>query len=511
MSQHPLHIPEIISLVGDFLSLEDTLQCIRVSKSFHEILIKFIWSRITVTDDENTSYPTGEALQNNKIHLEELELYHFPEEYVSLQGCARLHTIKFVTSMPVYEDPVAVTNLSAFIKAHNSTITKFTCYGPIPQRTWKALLKCPNLNHLVIDGTGIMKEIVDDFFQMCKRLEYLELSKTKICQLPTGFLSDPTDNYVFAKMSTLRLLDVTIQDPSGSHSLPLCPSMLIKKCPNLRSLAFQKYQRYKAFCGEALFQQPWTLSGLSDLSFLEMDVKDEDMASLLRQITELKQLVLSNKRHSSSPEPCSFGWLSMQELLADRHMIQETRFGRLCEMIETITFDVRGFKTDGILLAILCNCPCLKQLIGPKITVTEIVNGAEWVCTKLADLTIYIQADVDYETIEGLEKQRAVFKQLGKLTRLRSLDLAMKTAWHPAMRTLNLRLKAGLDELSSLKRLEGLKFHAEIGQQMQPEDATWMMDNWPNIKQLRGNVNANQDIYDSIANILQPRASVSNY
>ncbi|KAF9917192.1 hypothetical protein BX616_001672 [Lobosporangium transversale] len=352
----------------------------------------------------------------------------------------------------------------------------------------------------------------------------------------SGFLNDDANKYAFTNISTLKLhkLKLNITNPPHSHTVSYCLGVLTRRCPELQSLKYygcdedddgvddiggNKLPLYDRFYRTAFLQQPWVFKRLSSLFFPATYIKDEDMAAILRQMTMLKQLTISELLFIFS-DPADdlddFGQLSIRELLADKqmtlkngHMVQETRFRRLCETIEEITFDVYGFKADGIMQTILSNCPCLKRLTGPRITVTEIVNGAEWVSTELTDLNIYLKADVDQETPEGMEKQRIVFRQLGKLTRLRSLDLvAQRCNTDGRTQTLDLTLRASLDEQANLKNLEKLAFKSDASQRMQLEDATWIVNNWPKLKELQGSMN-NSVVCDSIVAVLRSRGSLS--
>ncbi|KAF9897793.1 hypothetical protein BX616_004972, partial [Lobosporangium transversale] len=157
-----------------------------------------------------------------------------------------------------------------------------------------------------------------------------------------------------------------------------------------------------------------------------------------------------------------------------------------------LVFNVRGDDVDGIAQAILSICPLLKKFVGPKITMTEIANGAEWVCTGLTELTVYLEVDIDQETTEGMEKTRSVFKQLGKLTQLRSLKLTKRDSNDSETRALDLRLRTGLDELANLKWLHGLTFNDRHRQEIYLEEATWIVDNWPRIKYWNGKLICSQ-------------------
>ncbi|ORZ06997.1 hypothetical protein BCR41DRAFT_360463 [Lobosporangium transversale] len=210
------------------------------------------------------------------------------------------------------------------------------------------------------------------------------------------------------------------------------------------------------------------------------------MAAILGRMTGLRQLDLPYGR---------FDQLSLQELLANRQevmnngqLVQKTRLWRLCETVETLVLG----GDSSVAQAILSNCPRLKRLEGPKTTVSEIVNGAEWVCSGLTRLSITLEADIDEETEEGMAKTRIAFKQLGKLIRLEYLDLTLYSKYRGG-RTLDLRLRTGLNELANLKRLETLKVEGDDQQRMQLEDATWMVNNWPRIRGVHGVLNGEED------------------
>ncbi|ORZ28849.1 hypothetical protein BCR41DRAFT_382781 [Lobosporangium transversale] len=323
MSLNPLHLPEIIPLVGDFLYEKDLLNCVRVSKTFHNAFIGLLYRRITV--EPSSRYPSGEALQKHKKHIEEILFQNvFPEEYTILQGCARLQSINY-----------------------------------------------------------------------------------------------------------------------------------------------------------------WS------------QFQDEDMAALLRRITELNRLI---SRY------CKFGQLSLQELLAGEQevldsgqMVRKTRVRRLCETVEAL-----AFRTDnsGITQAILSNCPRLRTMEGSKITVTEIVNGAEWVSTELTSLVLDLEADVDQETEEGMAKARIAFRQLGRLTQLNSLAIAAGCQPN-GRRTLDLRLRTGLDELANLKSLKVLMFGYGYLQRIELQDAVWIVDNWPSMRYLYGRLEVPMGVDTSVYDFLK--------
>ncbi|ORZ11640.1 hypothetical protein BCR41DRAFT_356692 [Lobosporangium transversale] len=420
-----LDLPEIISHVGRFLDQNDHLICIRVSKIFYSTLIRSIWRTILVSSVQG--YPSGEALQNNKKYIEGIRLYgDIPKE---------IHLTRYSVS----------------------------------DELWQTLLGCTNLERLEIAYTRTNANI-DLFFQ-----------------LPFNFQNSEASEHIFPNMHTLSIRSVKIINPPYPYTSSYCLGMLVRECPGLCALTFddgtESYKieqpKHNDFRRAAFLQHPWALTNLSELCMPSMIIKDEELAALLRQMTELRKLQVPS---------CELGQLSLQELLTEKqgilsngHTMRKTRHRRLCETVEVLTFNVQS--ADGIVQAILSNCPRLKRMRGSKVTVTEIVNGSRWVSTNLTDLNIYLEADVDQETAEGMAKSRIASKQLGKLTRLRYLDLTRQS---PRIRgkngQLDIKLRAGLDELVNLKNLTWLWFRYDGSQRLDFEDATWIVNNWPNIE-----------------------------
>ncbi|ORZ04718.1 hypothetical protein BCR41DRAFT_362557 [Lobosporangium transversale] len=508
LNLNPLCIPEIVLLIGSYLEWTDLSRCIRVSRIFHDTLVKTIWKKITVSG--RSSYPTSEALRRYKEYIECLEFHHiFPKEYMTLHGCGRLRQI--TCNMDSSVDSSTRNDLSNLIKVHSSTITEFRSECSSLREIWEALLKCTHLENLAIHGTDILEDEVDLFFQVCKNIGALDMSEVLIAQLPSDFLDNRSGKFIFPNISAVRFFDTQIVDSPHPHTSSVCLGMLTRRCPRLRSLDHYnsniKAQPRKRmnidFYRTVFLHHPYTLTNLSDLHLTGMEIKDKDMAALLRQMTELRWL--------EAPD-CDFGPLSIRELLSNEQEVSDNgrilwkrRDQRLCDTVEGLEFNIYSTKADGVVQAILSNCPRLKELTGPKITVAEIVDGAEWVCTYLSILNIQLEAAVDRETSEGMRKQRVVFKQLGRLTRLKHLHLTGGILEVKGFRTLDLKLGAGLDELVTLKDLHSLSFEGDEHQEIQAEDAAWMVNNWSRLELVSGVANQDRDACTLVNGIFKLR------
>ncbi|ORZ07025.1 hypothetical protein BCR41DRAFT_360499 [Lobosporangium transversale] len=487
---NPLEFPEILLLIGESLDRSDLLSCIRVSKYFHRIFIRLVWREITITSSRN---PTGRTIYKHKGYIKEIIFNDytfrasFPKMYGQLQG------LKSITYGKRCRWPTPI-HLVNQIKVRSSIITSFRLTAKEASlELWKALLECTNLNHLEV--YHVYTEVAADLFlQVCKKVRHLELDNAAF-QLPINFMSSGDSEYLLPNIRTLRIHNVSIVNNRFSSTGWYCLGMLVKNCPALCSLNIGNYSKgdptaHAKFYRVVHHQRPWTLSNLSDLS-INMRINDKDLATLLRRMTKLKRLCAP---YGLIDE------LTLQELLADKQevmdsgqLVQKTRLWRLCETVETLKLNGRS----GFAHTILSNCPRLKSLAGVNITVTEIIEGAEWVCTGLTQLAIDLEVDVDQETEEGMTKTRIAFRRLGKLTQLEHIDLAdwnsyFEVEWASRgvyRRSLDLRLKSGLDELANLKRLRSLSFERDKHQRIQLEDAEWMVNNWPNLECVLGDLN----------------------
>ncbi|KAG0047738.1 hypothetical protein BGZ83_007256 [Gryganskiella cystojenkinii] len=101
-----------------------------------------------------------------------------------------------------------------------------------------------------------------------------------------------------------------------------------------------------------------------------------------------------------------------------------------------------------------------------------------WVCRGLRVLQLGING-VDPEW------NVQVFEQLGKMTRLESLDVGFR-GQYTVDDALDFRLQSGLDRLAPLKDLQCLYFHG-TRQQMEAVDVLWITKQWPKLRELSRN------------------------
>ncbi|KAG0220458.1 hypothetical protein B0O80DRAFT_135185 [Mortierella sp. GBAus27b] len=130
-------------------------------------------------------------------------------------------------------------------------------------------------------------------------------------------------------------------------------------------------------------------------------------------------------------------------------------------------------------------------------------HSEDWICTNLVQLNICISG------LQGkpLEWHQRVFQQLAKLTKLERLYLRPIQLLDD-VGGLDLRLEAGIGALASLKRLKELSFQGK--QQMEEQDVRWMLDAWPKLELLAGQMNTDNGKWIKLRKIVeQAKVAVS--
>ncbi|KAF9435143.1 hypothetical protein BGZ76_006833 [Entomortierella beljakovae] len=169
---------------------------------------------------------------------------------------------------------------------------------------------------------------------------------------------------------------------------------------------------------------------------------------------------------------------------------------------------------SSILLIVLQNCTQLKRLESAGLHPFSIRCTPEnmkipWACTKLEELNIFMDCSqyddlekdylgIDKVTPAFIESQKLLFQRLGELTDLRTLAICRGGGDIP---TVDFSLATGLDQLSSLNKLEDFDVRViegynilsadddifyRICENMTEEDANWIVNHWPALKKIQG-------------------------
>ncbi|KAF9115040.1 hypothetical protein BGX27_009158 [Mortierella sp. AM989] len=421
------------------------------------------------------------------------------------------------------------------VKAYSSTLRSLIFHTRLSAFTnpWSALATCPKLDKLDLKGVTVQSQDWTLFSQVSTNVHHLSLTNIDLLQESIGAIDDATIyTCIGNNTSPPRLRKLTLEGLLNTYSgqFPNEIVALIRMCHDLESLRWRTYKlpggsgnfpsvRHINGCAcpklfNELLKSPWPLTALKSLDISHACLEDEEMASLLDRIRQLKTLKMSSTL---------FGPLSLQALTEERRAL--TRDGisgliisqprRLCNSIKFLNTDNCRNVTGTMIQTILESCPDLRGLSAGKVTVTEMAQGQSWACSKLEQLTIFLVADDDGDkrneaygttSVRFMRLQQLVFERLNTLTNLQKLVLTNDRVRRRELRrikTLDLRVDAGLGILTNLKNLRTLYFKSDIPQMMDIEEAVWIAKHWPRLSYMVGPWNQDKAVCHSMNKILK--------
>jgi hypothetical protein len=241
---------------------------------------------------------------------------------------------------------------------------------------------------------------------------------------------------------------------------------------------------------------------LQELKLSAGNFRDEHLAAILDFHSRPMSVLELNS--------CGFGVLAFQSLI--RHFASLT----------VLSLNGCNQFTSAMVHQVMTSCAqletlvatwlCAQEIIGTPMVKGEAIDQEEgiasqpqdWVCTNLSCLRLYIY---------GLEGNPVgwhwlILKQLGRLTKLETLIIGPYETPGPDCRDgIDLRLEAGLGQLSSLKKLSDLRFSG-LQQQMDEEDVQWMLDSWPSLDTIYGRVHHSDVRREDLEKILEERVNL---
>jgi hypothetical protein len=446
---HPLGLPEILQSVAKYLPDRSLPVCARVSRAWHQEFIPVIWRAIIL------GYCPPEAARAHCQHISTIYTsYGFPLEYTTLR-CPKLSSLEIATT-DLNDD------LSEFILGHPSltSLKLHNCFLNPHAMLWERILGLYNLKDLTVVGMSVENEDVDKFWQVCTRLERLEL----------GWLGIDTQGDLLS-MEFPRIQRLHISCPR-EEDLPWILKFL-QRCPSLTTFhwTIDDHQSRESFAYEfagMVSARTWLYLGCVESSTPEMSsVVLSRIMSNMPQITSLKFPCMDNSFGSDCMEPLRSHFSSLKEL--------------------DLSTDVG--LTSAMAQEILSSCPILEVLKVPRIDATDVAAGKPWVCLRLKSLATCFRFDPT--TIDHL--QPLVFDQLSRLSRLEELHVdgrPERNGWeYPDFQeTFDLRLEKDLDKLSTIRSLCQISFR-DTKQKMTEEEIKWVLKHWPRLSQVSGQLN----------------------
>ncbi|KAF9584849.1 hypothetical protein BGW38_004939 [Lunasporangiospora selenospora] len=315
--------------------------------------------------------------------------------------------------------------------------------------TLLTLFRASNLDRLVLGSISFTKrKLCYAFMELCTRLRSLTLRACSIS--PQGLRWGKS--FSFGKLERLGVF----------YSDSAFVTYLADRSPNLKVLHTTR-QRHDPVC--------MLLQSITD-SCRKLEVfwvggwfelpDDSILVDLIKDLPPMKSIQLGNIFNHGP---------SIRVLSAS--------LAYHCKTLEALETDHQW--TSVQIQKILASCPSLRFIHGRSVlNLQDIKEDMPWVCTKLEGLQLRIGGLFD--PAQG-EARRAFFRQLGKMSQLRSLEIGCpdgERAMAGNYYHFEFQLGKGLEHLESLKELRQCQLSAMFTS-IRQEDVEWIVHAWPKL------------------------------
>lgn len=554
-----LEIPEILRLISSYLPGPDFTSCLQTCRSFHTILSPLLYNTLTLCPKEYKR-PTPEAVLKY-IHLVgHIKFDFFISTQYLLLGFKNLHSITISNwrgpGKEDYEftkdgiDSEIMEALLVVIR-ENPELRKWTLFDPKPRpsgEVWRELSSLKKMDPPTASG-----QVVPLRPGQNRGVDILDLTHISVTHdAKHWFLRACAD------AQELRMLGVSFMVANGKPDN--CQAFLqLQRCPpqgrKVEIVEFSGYNvidqltflshlveaRSIGWMSPAIGQMPIQTLPLPTLADLKQFIKPTTWPKLRAlDLTGIpgRQLVKFSDECIAHILDC------VPEHQLEEFKLQGSTFGPLGAKALRRQFsclqDLR-LEPDGIdaqsefIQEAMESCPKLKVLRAGMFSVRHMRQGKPWICRGLKELAVHVdlESDRDGAVIDKKvhkdpaywtkysSSRRYVFEQIGKLTELVELDTSMpsysygremsyvnlsQSYRHPYW-TLDYQLPHGLDELGGLKKLERLDFSNTL-QDLLQTDLEWMLENWPRLNMVTGELVRKADRHKELAAFLLERGGV---
>ncbi|KAF9110997.1 hypothetical protein BGX27_005524 [Mortierella sp. AM989] len=558
---HALELPEIVFKIAPHLDIADIIACSSVSKAFHILFSPFVWQDLHFgepceldpdqpfarkisftsgcrntglqdTDDAGvTQQQLKEIYQRNAPFIRSLSIHSHDSIYpldpgrgasriqsLTMEGLSlenKNHTVEhWDRCKRLFSQSQSSLQSVSLINWGYDIEKKRECGQPI----WNPILRCAealNLRSLSLNNCCIRGRHMKSFWIVCERLEKLEIcgvyldifmpvahkmkprgKKAENNHVSANAVSsdsmDPIPHTYPSRFPQLKELRLEVSWPSSPKQL----NLIIAQCPLLQTLCWRTtrwgvYVR-KKFC-ELFISSTWPCLDSITITGYGTFILDDDRARILKSAKlPLRRLDFSTE--ITQPETL---------ILFRRHF----------STIQTIDLTFcRGNSTSAWTIEVLTSCPYLETITAKAITAQEIFDAEPWVCLNLRIFSVFIDMAFPNNghnrkfTTEEIKQCRKVYEQLAVLKQLRELNTlgAINTLVYidnspqQHLIPLPLRLKAGLNLMSTSSKLEDIRFWGG-NQEVHMKELKWMVQHWKRLKRIKGNWcighSANQNNY----------------
>ncbi|KAF9202044.1 hypothetical protein BGZ49_007763 [Haplosporangium sp. Z 27] len=474
----PLELPEVVLLLGTYLSKPDLVKCVRVSKTWNAALKPYLWDQLSLDREKCRQGLDLAPLERNRHFIHSITTLFIEDFRRLVPVCPNLKSFDISLGFP--DDEMIIKHELEVLFSKNPSVISIQIRNFIVD--WSLFRNLVNIKHLSLINCKASRFPLDlDVYlgQLCSnRLESLKLKLVSF---------ESIRNQDLTLHSLRELVLDRIRTTPGGQELEIA-----RRCPNLESFTLRlKYENseiiVEAFTNLVV---AGTWPKLQKLNCEDLWIEDEDLAKIIQSMTCCKRLNMPGTK---------FGYRSFQVL--------KQHYGVLTEVDLIRSWD----STTKMIPEILASCPRLLAFRGHDILAEDIAKGPPWVCLNLRTLDVFLDFRPQtkgnnqkhgYSVLQmmgtamgdrkSVELQRTVFKQISRLKNLRILSIGSGLGTIERLSSydlgLDLRLEMGLGLLCTLRSLEILDFY-KVFQIMNMREIEWMLRNWRCLDRVTGMFN----------------------
>ncbi|KAG0023829.1 hypothetical protein BGZ80_007851 [Entomortierella chlamydospora] len=468
--EETLGIPEMRTIIAQFLALKDLLVCTLLSKAWNETCSPLIWRKVLIG---GSKIPSLSAMKKHGQYIRVLLLENTKGIEPLLAHCNHLTVLKLLTFLDEEEDDDDDDDddddkdgysdeFIQFLARNQATLRVFENHWSepeIPKEALVILLSCPNLEELVTTGVTYDDVTWELLVKAgCRLSKLISIDDTITSQ---ALAAPPPPSLRWETITTLSFQYPHVDDEPGF--VVDC----IKRCPQLRSLIWDSKASFpiKAFVEQVLPACP----KLDSLSIQNFGIEDADISKVLEAMNQLRLVKIRgicDDTGTATPGLKIFGAIR-------KHF----------STLESIYFRAAYHIKSEYVAEILESCPSLRLVEALDINADHIHDTPVWACTGLRIFRV---------CIVGVKSDNShrVFKQLGRLRQLYELDI------HPEGNKvtdgLNLTQKAGLGAMEGLKELRFVSTMS-VMQTLDKDDVDWITKFWKNLRVWEGQPHHDKD------------------
>ncbi|KAG0259926.1 hypothetical protein BG011_002279 [Mortierella polycephala] len=486
---HALEVFEIRQHVGKYLPRRSLLASLRVSRSWHDSLLAQLWSEVDLRPNPNDRkvvakrskakralrLPSVEQVQEHAHLVRKLSIHDFlslPYSIIDFTGLLELDIDAEEEFTRLGQGHPAKHNIHMErIILNNPQLEVIRIRSPycyLVEPFWKACHdQALDLEFLSIYDTFIPPEAAPWFWKTVAQCKAVELNDVGTVDLWS--MSSPPDFSKIQRISFKSMDSITPADTWKTMAL----------CTNATSIEWQGYPEMRKF-NPTRFFIPGTMRNVRQLK-LDIRITDHSLSVLLDFMEPLTSLDIEEMQLERS------GCISLR-----RHF----------PTLEHLNIRECPYANSPFIQEVLSSCPSLKSLMADSLHARDTFNGRPWVCIELEKWHV----SVDIRSRHGLKRNdhQAIFARLGQLQKLKVLDLSLHTQpyYNEGERSIELKLPLGLSALSGLERLRELRL-GKTRQWLETRDVLWMVNQWPLLKLVQGNLHNKSEINGELKAVLR--------